>query len=477
MFHTRRRFLQTTSASLAGGLLVQTAVGADNKGASAASASATVAKPKSGPLGFGYIGTGIRYHSLVDAGTRHGPVRAVCDVDAVQLGRGLESALGQHGRRGYPPAIYHYLDYRQVLERDDVNVVVIATPDHWHTKICIEAMQAGKDVYCEKPLTLTIREGQQILKAIEQTGRVMQVGTQQRTEFDKRFVDAACIIRDGRVGDVQKVTCGIGGSMNCPPLPTRETPKELDWDAWLGQTPVVQYVQGDEIQTEGYGAGQPFSRTHNYFRWWYEYSGGKLTDWGAHHVDIAMWALEKDQGPCGKIAIDPISVTHPVPFDSNGMPTVTNQFNAATAFHVRCTFDDGVVLDVRDQADDLGFGNGIMFEGTDGRLFVNRGRLSGKPVEELKQNPLPDAARKKLYGKEAPASQMDDFVQCVRTREKPASDAASHHRILSVCHAVNIAMRLGRKLVYDTAAEQFVDDAQANGFLERPQRAGYEIRV
>ncbi|MAT72739.1 MAG: oxidoreductase [Planctomycetaceae bacterium] len=475
---SRRRFFQDATTGLAGGLLAQVALAADG-GAAGSTAGADVLLPPAQrePLRFGYVGTGIRFHELVSAGGAHGPAVAVCDVDAVQRGRGLESALRVHRGRGYSQAIYDYEDYRRLLERDDVDVVVIATPDHWHTKIAIEAMQAGKDVYCEKPLTLTIREGQQILQAIKQTGRILQVGTQQRSEFDKRFVDAAALVRNDRVGDVQKITVAIGGSMTSPPLPYRDPPKELNWDVWQGQARELPYCSNDEIQGEGYGAGHRLSRTHNYFRWWYEYSGGKLTDWGAHHVDIAMWATQKDRGPVGNITIEPISVTHPVPFDAAGMPTVDNQFNAATAFHVRCTFDDGMVLDVRDTARDLGFVNGIMFEGSGGRLFVNRGKLTGKPVEELAQNPLPADAHRQLYGKEPPQSQMGDFVQCVRTRETPVSDAASHHRILSVCHAVNIAMRLGRTLVYDTAAEQFVDDAQANGFVERTQRSGYEIRV
>ncbi|MCA9234463.1 MAG: Gfo/Idh/MocA family oxidoreductase, partial [Planctomycetales bacterium] len=281
--HSRRRFLQTSSLSLAGGLLAaETAVAATATAEPdvLAGPAPTTATPPA-PLGFGYVGTGIRFHELIGEGCQFGPCRALCDVDAVQRGRGLQSTREQHYRHGYPLDIYDYEDYRRVLDHDDVDVVVIATPDHWHTKIAIEAMQAGKDVYCEKPLTLTIREGQQILAAIEKTGRVMQVGTQQRTEFGKMFAQAAALVHDGRVGDVQTVTCAIGGSMESPPLPAAEVPKNLNWDVWQGQTLDVPYRSSGKImQLDGYGAGHPYTRTHNYFRWWYEYSGGKLTDWG-----------------------------------------------------------------------------------------------------------------------------------------------------------------------------------------------------
>lgn len=475
----RRSFLKSSAATVAG--LGLGGAGFTNMVSSAGAAEATSgeAKPTESPneqIVLGWIGCGIRYHNLISGGCNLGPAAAICDVDAVQRGRAVQAARERHYQKDYPISIYDYEDYRRVLDRSDIDAVVIATPDHWHTKIAIEAMQAGKDVYCEKPLTLTIEEGRLINDAIAKTGRVLQVGTQQRTEVGQRFPTAVAMVNDGRVGDIRRVTCGIDGSPSCEPIPQADVPKHLNWDMWLGQAPMVDYRQTDEIySTQGYGSGHPNSRTHNYFRWWYEYSGGKLTDWGAHHVDIAMWALGKSDGNIGTYTIDPIMGEHPVPFDSDGMPTVADRYNTATKFHVRLTFQDGVELDIRHNAPDLGFGNGVMFEGEKGRFFVNRGKLAGKAVEELETNPLPEGALEKLYGRPAPASHFADFQHCVKTRDTPISDAETHHRHLTACHATNIALRLNRKLTFDPAAERFVGDDQANKFLARTPRKGYEI--
>ena len=160
-----------------------------------------------------------------------------------------------------------YQDYRKILDRKDIDFVTIGTTDHWHTRIAIQAMQAGKDVYCEKPLTLTIEEGKQICKVAKETGRVFQVGTQQRSEMSQRFLTAIGIIREGRIGAIKKVTCNIGSSPTGGPFKKSDPPANLDWNNWLGQAPKVDYIK---------------ERAHYLFRWWYEYSGGKMTDWGAH---------------------------------------------------------------------------------------------------------------------------------------------------------------------------------------------------
>lgn len=468
----RRSFLKTSAAltTLGSGMSYWTST-------TAVADEAAAALPNEQPV-VAFVGCGIRYHTaLGKQAMKYGPCAAVCDVDLVQAGRALQVAVDQHRRHNRPIDVQMHEDYRHILDRDDVDVVVIGTTDHWHTKIAIEAMQAGKDVYCEKPLTLTIREGQQILETLNKTGRVMQVGTQQRTEYDKKFAKAAAMVRDGRVGKVKRVTTCIGGSRDCEPLPIAPVPKQLNWDMWLGQAPMVDYREGKLVDTSGWGAGFPFARTHRYYRWWYEYSGGKLTDWGAHHLDIAMWALDKLGDNIGLVTIEPLEHKHPVPF-VDGHPTEDDRFNAALSFKVRVTFADGVEMMVRDSAvDDLGFENGIMFEGDKGRFLVNRGKLVGKPVEELEANPLPDDALEKLYGTKVPESQMGNFFECVKTRATPVSDVESHHRMISICHAINIAMRLDRKLTYDPKKEVFVGDSQANKFIEREQRKGYEIKV
>ena len=471
---TRRGFLRTTAAA---------SLGAYFSGATTRAWAADFRSPNEQP-GVAFVGTGIRYHTYHGKqALKFGPCIGIADVDAVQLGRAQQVAIDIHREEKRPIVVEGWEDYRHLLDNKDVDVVVIGTVDHWHTKVAIDAMNAGKDVYCEKPLTLTIREGQQILEAQKNTKRVFQVGTQQRTEFSQRFAQAAAMMRDNRVGDVKKVTVCIGGSREAQVLPKVDPPKSLNWERWLGQCPLVDYRAQDEIADKtGWGAGFPFGRAHRYYRWFYEYSGGKLTDWGAHHVDIAMWALNKLGDDIGKITIDPLEVTHPCEF-VDGMPQRDDMFNCATKFKVKCTFADGIEMFVRDVAPDLGFENGIMFEGSKGRFLVNRGKIVGHPVENLKSEPLASDAIGKLYTNDATGDgfgeegyHMKNFMECTKSKKTPASDLQSHHRMLNVCHAVNVALRLGRKVVFDPKTETFGDE-QANSFIEREQRKGYEITV
>ena len=319
-------------------------------------------------------------------------------------------------------------------------------------------MKAGKDIYCEKPLTLTIEEGRQIIKVIDKTKRVFQVGTQQRSEMGQRFLKAIALIRDGRIGKVEKVTCDIGGSPRSGPLKTAPVPEGLDWNMWLGQTPMVEYIQ---------------KRCHYQFRWWYEYSGGKLTDWGAHHVDIAQWAIEQNGPGQGPTSVEALVAEHPVPF-KDGFPTKDDQYNTSHNFQVRCQFPNGVEMNIVSKSKD---GNGILFEGTKGRFFVSRGKMKGAPVEDLKTNPLPDDAIVKVYRGKKPSNHMGNFFDCVKSRELPISDVYTHHQALTTCHLSNIAIRLGRPLKWDPKAEQITGDSEANVWQGREQRKGFEIQV
>jgi predicted dehydrogenase len=434
--------------------------------------SAATVSPNEQPV-LAFIGTGIRYMELGPSAIAFGPAAALADVDLVQVGRGVQTATNAHYAHGHPLAIEHFQDYRRVLDRQDIDAVLIATPDHWHAKHLIEALLAGKDVYCEKPLTYSIGEGRRILDVIERTGRVVQVGSQQRTEFDGMFAKAAAIVRSGRIGALQRITVALGSPDDSRPLPVAPVPAELDWDQWQGPAPVADYRRGPSIIAEGYGAGFPMSRTHKFFRWWYEYSGGRMTDWGIHHVDIALWALNPTDAEFGPYKVEPLEFKHPIEL-RDGMPTRDDTFSTAVSFHVRVTLASGVELHLRDNAPDLGFDNGILFEGERGRFFVNRGKLTGKPVEELKTNPLPSNAFTELYGRPAPASHMADFFECTKTRQTPISDVASHCKHLNVCHAANIAMRLGKTLVFDPVAEKF-DDTRANDFVYREPRKGFEL--
>jgi predicted dehydrogenase len=411
----------------------------------------------------GCIGTGDRWKAVGPAAMNFGDVVAVCDVDAEHMRSGHERVTQKQDKKGAERTVDQYEDYRKILDRKDIDVVTIVTPDHWHSKIAIEALQSGKDVYCEKPLTLTIDEGKQICKVMKETGRVFQVGTQQRSEMNLRFLTAIALIRAGRLGKIQKVSCAIGGAPTSKELPKVDVPKELNWERWLGQAPLVDYISGPKKDKV-----YPESRCHYEFRWWYEYSGGKMTDWGAHHVDIAQWGIEMDHS--GPISVEG-TAKHPVPF-KDGYPTVDNQYNAATEFLVTCMFPNGVEMTIRHDTD-----NGILFEGDKGRIFVSRGKLSGKPVEELEENPLPEDAITKLYKGKKPGNHMGNFFECIKTREQPISDVFTHHRSMTTCHLANIAIRLGRKLNWDPQTEQITGDADANAWQKRAQRKGYEIHV
>ncbi|MEM6469737.1 MAG: Gfo/Idh/MocA family oxidoreductase, partial [Planctomycetota bacterium] len=388
---------------------------------------------------------------------KFGDIVAVCDVDKSRLERAVKLVKEWLGTE--PEATS---DYRKIIDRDDIDIVHVSTPDHWHAKVAVEAMLSGRDVYCEKPMTLTIAEGQQLSEVYEQTGRILQVGTQQRSM--KQMLTAIALIRAGRLGTLRMAQCAIGGGPTSPNLPTAKPPKQLDWDRWTGPAPLAQYRTQDGANNET----KQWSRGHYEFRWWYEYSGGKLTDWGAHHVDIATWGLGKtDTGP---VKIDPIMVKHPVEF-RDGMPTRDDCYNTATEFNIKATFADDVELILRHDT-----GNGILFEGTEGRIFVNRGRLTGRPVEDLKNHPLPDGTLEEAYGREL-TGHVENFFRAVVDRRPAISEPTSHHRSLTTCHLAGIAARLGRQVTWDPGREKIANDELAQSFVSRASRKGYEIEL
>lgn len=416
----------------------------------------------------GAVGTGSRwYQKATGVDSQYGSApsmrqlgdyTAICDADAYRVG--LASGIAKEWSGAAPKAS---ADYRAILDDKEIDIVHISTPDHWHAKIAIEAMLAGKDVYCEKPMTLTIEEGRLMSKVCKETKRVCQIGTQQRS--NPKFIQAIALIRAGRLGDVKKATCSIGGAPTSPELPIAEPPKTLDWNLWQGpaaETP-FRYLAGSNGETKSW------SRGHYEFRWWYEYSGGKLTDWGAHHCDIATWGLGKTE--TGPVSVDPVMVEHPVEF-KDGYPIDESRYNTATKFLINSTFADGKEIELRHDQ-----GNGILFEGTKGRIFVNRGRLTGTPVDDLKGNPLPADALKSVYKDRELTDHFRNFMIACQDRNDPISDVHSHHRALTTCHLAGIAARMGRKLKWDPKAEKIVGDEQAQALVDRERRKGFEIEV
>ncbi|MFZ5831231.1 MAG: Gfo/Idh/MocA family protein [Planctomycetota bacterium] len=454
---TRREFLSAAGLAAAG-YAVPCFIGnaaaqqAKQKKAGQPKPKAPPAPTLEGDWKIGAIGVGGRGSGIANGAARFGQMVACCDVDR------------EHAERfaaKFSDKCQIYANYRELLDRSDINVVTIGTPDHWHTAIAIAAMRAGKDVYCEKPLTLTIDEGKQLCRVVQETGRVFQVGTQQRSEYNQMFLKAVALTRSGRLGKKLTITCGIGGARAGGPFPTSEPPAGLDWDLWLGQAPVVPYSK---------------ERCHGTFRWWLEYSGGKLTDWGAHHVDIAQWALGYEKS--GPVEIEGQGDFPGLPSDFNpvdffaGKQKLENCYNTATDFRITLRFANGNQIIVTNEGD-----NGALIEGEKGRIFVSRKKLVGKPIEELTaaDEEWLDGEVRKLYRGKPLHGHMYNFFDCVRDRSLPISDVFTNHRGISSCHMCNIAMLLKRKLRWDAVKEDFVGDAEASALIARPQRAPYVI--
>ncbi|QDT53724.1 Inositol 2-dehydrogenase [Caulifigura coniformis] len=434
-FQSRRRFLKASAGLAAAGVFVPY------------SFSAAQPATRSPNERFRIASIGMKYQGSViaDKAQAHGDIVAICDVDRDIA----EKAKAQFGGKA---ALFE--QYQDMLQRPDIDVVTIGSPDHWHTAMVIDAVRAGKDVYCEKPLTLTVDEGKALCRAVQKSGRVVQVGSWQRSDHNFRL---ACeLVRGGRIGTLQKVTVILGKNKTGGPFARVPVPSNLNWNLWQGQTPDVPYIA---------------ERSHYTFRWWYEYSGGQMTDWGAHHIDIAQWGIGMDNS--GPVEID----------GRCRLPQVADGYNVAVDYQVKYRYANGVEMEVLDEGR-----NGVMFEGTAGRVFVNRGTVAGAPVDELKARPL-DRGDFTLYGADnldrpirtgkldAIINHMGNFFDCVASRKRPLSDVVSQHRSATTCHLGNISMRLGRPLKWDPEAERFVGDDEANTWLAREQRKGFEIEA
>lgn len=414
------------------------------------------------------VGVGGRGMFDSQQAARFGNIVAICDAD-------LKHAEAAKATFGGTADLYQ--DYRKLLDRNDVEVIINGTPDHWHTKINVDACLAGKDIYTEKPLTLTIDEGKILRDVVQKTGRIVQTGTQQRSEA--QFQTAVELVRNGRIGKLKQVWVALPWySTKGGPFPASTPPDSLNWDLYQGQAPERDYC---------------VQRTHKVYRWWYIYAGGIVTDWGNHHVDIAQWGMDRDLS--GPTQIDARGI-----FPNDGR---ADCFDTPDRFFCRATYADGLELlffaavnDKRTYGTEPGdptpqekldwlFGkdcpdeiktydrNGIMFIGDAGRIFVNRGGVHGKAVEELAENPLPENAWR------VPESNdhMGNFFHCVKTREEPVAPVRIEHRTVSVCHLTNLSIRLGRPLKWDPEKEQIVGDDEANGWLSRDQREPYRIKT
>jgi len=385
--------------------------------------------PANSRLGVGFIGIGKKigtHFGGFSSDPRTQPV-AVCDVKPDKLQEGVSDLK----KRGYDCAAT--ADSDELIHRDDVDIVLICTPDHWHAALAIEAMRAGKDVYVEKPMTLTIEEGKAMRAAEEKYGRVVQVGSQQRS--NDAFRNAAEKVRNGYIGQVKDIYVRIGQFPEPFLKKTQPVPEGFNYDRWLGPAPAEAYFP-DRVKGDYHGG----------WRCFWDYGARKHGDWGAHHYDIVQWALGRDEsGP-----------TQFIPKGYDGSP----------AHHF--IYDDGVTV-WRDHGQLDGYM--IKFVGTDGEIMVSRGNNIGSNPPSIARMPL-RPGDERLYHSD---HHHRDFIDSIETRQKPICPTAVGHRTATVCHLAGIAERLGRPIQWDPAAEQIIGDPAAARMQDRPRRAGYEL--
>ena len=355
---------------------------------------------------------------------------AACDVSEEHREKARLRINETYGNEDCTP----YIDFRELLDRKDIDAVVIATPDHWHTRIAISACEAGKDIYCEKPLTLTIGEGKALVKAVRRYGRVFQVGSQQRSDWRFRFVCE--LVRNQKIGKLHTVKVLLPGGPTGGWTPNGDPPEGFDWDMYLGPAPWVPYNK---------------ERTFWNFRWFFDYSGGQMTDWGAHHFDIAQWGMGTDR-------------TGPISIEGTGTRPKDGMYETFTSFNVTHHYANGVKLIATNPE------RGTRFEGTDGWVQVWRGGMDCEPKGLMHETIGPDEIH--LY--DSP-DHHNDWIDCVHTRKRPICDVEIGHRSVSLAHLSNLACRLERKLNWDPDKQEFINDDEANRWLIRPYRAPWSL--
>jgi predicted dehydrogenase len=362
-------------------------------------------------------------------------VVAVCDVDKTNLekARKLVETTNKRPCAGYG-------DLRKLLENKEIDAVTVCTPDHWHALASALAMEAGKDVYCEKPLTLTIEEGKVLVKLARKHNRIFQTGSQQRS--DPKFRKGCELVRNGYIGKVKTVKVGLPGVnwMKDPPVPDSEPPAELDYDLWLGPAPFRPYNK---------------QRVHYYFRFFWDYSGGQMTNWGAHHLDIAQWGLGMDE-------------SGPVEIEASRNLNKAGLYEVPETFHVTYKYATGTVIECNSGGSK--YKGGTRFEGEQGVVYVNRGTVETEP-ETILDTVLKETDVR-LY---VSRNHHQNFLECIKTRKLPICDVAIGHRSATVCHLGNIAVRTGKKITWDPVKEEIVGDAELAKWATKAYRAPWKL--
>ncbi len=454
----RRDFLKTTASAAA-------AAGARLAFPSIVPASVLSRSAPSNRIQIGQIGCGriAREHDLpgvlpYDAAR----VVAVCDLDSKRLKEGkefIESFYAKKAGKGGAVAVRTYADFRELVAAKDIDAVVISTPDHWHAIPAIAAVRAGKDVYLQKPASLTIAEGRALSDAVHRTGRILQIGSQQRSM--PQFRIACELVRNGRIGELRSIKIGLPIDPAGEVEPEMPVPKNLDYDMWLGSTPVVYYTE-KRVHPQADYSRPGWLRCE-------QFGAGMITGWGVHHLDIAHWAMDLEYS-------GPVEVEARAEFPKKGLWDVHGKYR------VTAKYPNGTVMTVCDELP-----NGVRFEGSEGWIFVTRGDYvasASDPVAKDKSVKALEASDPRILASTigpdevhlyVSEEQHGNWLDCIRTRRQPIAPVEVGHRTCSACLVSHIAMKLGRKLAWDPAVERFKNDDAANAMLSRPMRAPWKI--
>lgn len=390
-------------------------------------------------------------------------IMAVCDLDSKRLADGKKYVNDYYTAKTGKPydGVTMYDDHRELLLNKDIDAVLISTPDHSHAYLGIHAVEAGKDVYLQKPASLTIAEGRALSNAVHRTGRILQIGSQQRSSSQFRY--AAELVRNGRIGDLKKVYVGLPGDPSGDEEPEMPIPKNLNYDAWLGSTPNNYYTE-KRVHPQNDYSRPGWLRME-------QFGAGMITGWGAHHVDCAHWAMDTEY-------TGPIEISGHADFPKSGL------WNVHGLFQTEGVYANGVKMIISNEIP-----NGIKFEGTEGWIFVTRGdyRASSSdpiPTNKSKVSPL-TASNDKIIASVIGENEINlykskdhhgNWLESIISRNQPISPVEIGHRSCSTCLLHHIAMKLKRKIYWDPMNERFLNDDEANGMLNRPHRFPYEIK-
>ncbi len=445
----RRDFVKNAGMTSMGAFIMPTVVPSTVFGKSAPSNKINI-----GQIGCGRIA---RSHDMAST-LRYDQIRivGVSDLDKNRMQDGKKLVEDYYKRRNASVNVKMYGDYKDLIADKDIDAVIISTPDHWHSQPAIEAALAGKDVYLQKPVSLTIAEGRMLSDVVKRKGVILQIGTQQRSM--PQFRRASELVRNGRIGQLHTVKVGLGGDPSGPEFVEMPVPENLNFDMWMGSTPEVPYTEQGVHPQEGYGRpGWLRNR---------KYGAGMITGWGQHHFDIAAWGMDTEH-------IGPISVEAVAQFPKSGIWDVHGDF------FVKQEYENGVSVFTSG-----GYPNGVRFEGSEGWIFVTRGAYRA-----TESDPLPEGASKSLNASNdkildsvigedekhlyVSEEQHGNWIDCIQSRKQPISPAEIGHRACSVCLISDIAMNVPGALKWDYKTERFIDNDLANSMLRRPQRYPY----